>query len=190
MNTITFNNPHFIEYKNLTDTINGISLTLTSSNKNFDYTEAYLILPEINKVLYESVGVKPYTLKNHTKPPTDKEIEMTLLMGQLVCAYSIAPNQNNSNFHIHLYCYGLSNYAKSIGEWIYYVETELKKLKPFSRKNRYSIVIKPITDCIDKGIRETNSYKSLTEYLTNPDYDTFLHYLIYRNNKQLIYHYA
>jgi hypothetical protein len=190
MNTITFNNPHFIKHKNLTDTINGISLTIQSSDKNFDYTEAYLLLPEINRVLYESVGVKPYTLKNHTKPPNEKELETTLMMGQLVCAYSIAPNQNNSNSHIHGFLFGASNYSKDINSWISYVETELKKLKPLSRKNRYSIVIKPVDDAIDKSIREYNSYKSFAEYLVKPEYGTFLHYIIYRNSKQLFYHYS
>ena len=112
------------------------------------------------------------------------------MMGQLVCAYSIAPNQNNSNSHIHGFLFGASNYPKDIKTWIFYVESELKKLKPLSKKNRYSIVMKPIEDPIDKTIRETNSYKSFVEYLTKPEYGTFLHYLIYRNSKQLFYHYS
>jgi hypothetical protein len=110
-------------------------------------------------------------------------------MGQLVCVYSIAPNQNNSNFHIHGFIFGVSNYSLNINSWIYYIETELKKLKPLSRKNRYSVVLKPVEDPIDKTIREDNSYKFLAEYITQPEYGTFLHYLIFRNSKQLFYHY-
>jgi hypothetical protein len=189
MKKTTFNNPHFISINDTTDLINGLSVTLTSSDKNFDFVEAYSLLPEINRVFYESVGVKPYTLKNHTKSPDAKTIETTLLMGQLVSAYSISPNQNQSNFHVHGFIYGLNNYSRDISEWIHYMESELKKLKFLNRKNRYSIVMKPITDLIDKNIRES-SYKSLVEYLTNPEYDTFLHYLIYRNSRQLFYHYV
>jgi hypothetical protein len=186
LNTI----PYFIEYKNLNDLVNGVSLTITSANKNFDYTEAYLLLPEILKVFYSSIETKPYTLTTKTKPPTEKEIETTLLMNQLIAIFCIAPNKNQVEHHIHSYIYGLHNHSKDLKNWTSYVNSELKKLKPISNKNRYSVVIRPITDNIDRAIRDENSYKCLLQYITNPEYDSFLHYLIYKNSKQLIYHYS
>jgi hypothetical protein len=183
--------PHFIGINDIGDLINGLAITITSSDKTFDYTEAYLLLNEINRVLYQSIDIEPYSLKTHQKPPLTKDIEATLIMGNLICAYSLAPNQNQMNHHIHGFVYGLLNHSKPINEWISYVETELKKLKPISRKNRYSIVMKPINDLVDKSIRNDNySYKSLLQYITEPDYGTFLHYIKYRNSNQLFYHYS
>jgi hypothetical protein len=183
--------PHFMGINNISDLVNGLAITITSSDKNFDYTEAYLLLNEINKVLYQSIDIEPYSLKTHQKPPITKDIEATLIMKNLVCAYSLAPNQNQLNHHIHGFIYGLANHTKPIKDWIAYVESELKKLNPLSKKNRYSVVMKPIDDLVDKSIRDDNySYKSLLQYITEPDYGTFLHYLKYRNSNQLFYHYS
>jgi hypothetical protein len=189
--TITTSYPHFTGLYCTTDLVNGLAITLTSSDKTFDYTEAFLVLSGITRVLHNSIDItKIETIDPKRKPPTQKDIESSLLLNQLVIAYSIAPNQNHHNFHIHGYIYGLSNHKKDIKTWTSYVEYELKKLIPFSRKNRYSIVMKPVYDPIDMEIRESNSYDSLAEYLSNPHYDTFLHYLVYHNNGQILYSYA
>jgi hypothetical protein len=183
--------PHFIGINDISDLVNGLSITITSSDKSFDYTEAYLLLEDINKVFYQSIDLKPYSTKTHPRPPTINDIKATLTINNLICTYSIAPNQNQLNHHIHGFVYGLSNHSKHIRQWVYYVEDELKKLKPLSKKNRYSIVMKPVDDLVDRSIRDDNySYQSLIKYITDPDYGTFLHYLKYRNSNQLFYHYS
>jgi hypothetical protein len=190
MNMVT-SIPHFIGISDINDLVNGLSITLTSSDKSFDYGEAYLILDEVNAIFYKSIDITPYSIQTYQKPPTTKDVEGTLLMKNLVSAYSIAPNQNQYNYHIHGFVYGLSNHRKEIKKWVSYVESELKKLKPLSKKNRYSIVMKPVDDLVDKSIRDDNyTYKSLIKYITEPDYGTYLHYLKYRNNIQLLYHYS
>ena len=183
-------NPYFYGYKNLNDLINGISLTITSANKNFDYTEAYLLIPEIIKVFYSSIETEPCNLRIKTRSPNENEIESTLIMGGLIIVSCISPNENRVNHHIHIYAYGFSNHSIEINSWTLFIDNQLKKLKPISNKNRYSVVIKPVTDNIDKSIREENSYQPLVKYISNPEYDSFMHYLIHKNNKQLIYHYC
>jgi hypothetical protein len=182
--------PHFIGKSDICELINGLSITITSSDTTFDYAEAFLLLEDVNQIFYQSIEKKPHSTNVFQKPPTTNKIRATLTMKNLVGAYSIAPNHNQLNCHIHGFIYGLSNHNREIKEWISYVECELKKLKPLSKKNRYSIVMKPIDDLIDRSIREDNySYESLLQYLTNPEYGTFLHYLKYRNSRQLFYHY-
>jgi hypothetical protein len=183
-------NPYFVEHKNLNDLVNGVALTITSANRNFDYTEAYLLLPEILKVFYSSIDTKPYALTTKIKPPTEKEIETSLIMNQLIAIFCIAPNENQVNHHIHSFVYGLHNFTGDANNWTSFVNSELKKLNPISSKNKYSVKMRPITDNIDKAVRDQNSYKPLVEYITNPEYDSWIHYLIYKNNKQLIYHYS
>jgi hypothetical protein len=189
MNNVT-SCPHFSGLRGIDDLVNGLAITLTSGDKSFDFSEAYLTLSDITQILYQSVDTEPSGIRARTRPPTDKDINFSLLGKRLVIAYSIAPNKNQENVHIHGYVYGLSNYAKDIKTWISYMETELKRLKPFSSKNRYSIVMKPVYDPIDVEIRDSGSYEYLVSYLTSPHYDTFLHYLAYRNNKQLLYSYT
>jgi hypothetical protein len=183
-------NPHFIEHPNLNDLINGVSITIQSSDMNFSYAEAYMLLPEITNVLYKSIDLIPSNPNTKLKSPTEKEIEITLSMGHLIIVYCIAPNKNNFNYHIHLFVYGFHNHTNEINSWSSCVENELKKLKYFNRKNRYSVVIKPVIDNIDSEIRNQNSYSPLTNYINKPEYGTFIHYLIYKNNKELLFNYA
>ena len=180
-------NPYFIEYTNTTDIVNGIAITITSS-LSFDYADCYMSLPDITNIFYESIK-NPVKSNLYTKPPTDIELEISLIERRLIGLYVIAPHKKRDNFHIHGFFYGLHNYNIKINDFTNYVEKEIKKLKHLNSKNKYSVLIKPITDNLDRQIRDENSYEPLLNYIINPEFDSFTHYLKTKNSNQFIYTY-
>jgi hypothetical protein len=180
-------NPYFIGCDNTNDLVEGIALTITSSG-NFDYADCYENLKPITDIFYQSIK-NPVTTRIYTKPPNDIEVEISLTEKRLIIVYVIAPHKNGDNYHIHGFIYGLHNYSIPINDFTSYVDREIKKLKYLSSKNRYSVLLKPITDQLDFQIREHNSYEPLLNYITKPQFDTFTHYLKHKNSNQFIYHY-
>lgn len=179
--------PYFIECDNTNDLINGIAITITSSG-NFDYADCYETLKPITEILYQGIR-NPVKTTLYTQAPTDIELEISLIEKRLICVYVIAPHKKGDNHHIHGFIYGLHNYTIPINDFTFYVDSEIKKLKNLSSKNRYSVLMKPITDPLDRNIRDKNSYEPLLDYITNPQFDTFTHYLKHKNSNQFIYSY-
>ena len=52
---------------NTNDLINGLFLTINTTYNDFDYANAYEILPEVVSKLYECIGSKPFSLKKFVK---------------------------------------------------------------------------------------------------------------------------
>lgn len=180
---------HFDSLKSTNDLINGLAITLTSSDKDFGASSALTLLPEIIQVFYRNLGINLSDSPLHSRPPTEKQASKTLSSKHLVSAFAIVPNLNESKYHIHGFIYGIHNHSKDLKSFITSVDADLKTLRPLSKKNRYSVVMKPICDPIDADIRPQNSYKPLIDYLANPSYGTFTHYMTYHNSRNLIFNY-
>lgn len=180
---------HFDSLKSTNDLINGLAITLTSSDKDFGASSALTLLPEIIQVFHRNLGINLENTPLYGKPPTEKQASKTLSSKHLVSTFAIAPNLNESKYHIHGLIYGIHNHSKDLKSFITSVDTDLKTLRPLSKKNRYSVVMKPICDPIDVEIRASDSYKPLVDYLANPSYGTFMHYITYHNSRSLIFNY-
>lgn len=180
---------HFEPLKSTNDLVNGLAITLTSSDKDFGASSALTVLPEIIQVFYRNLGINPANNTLNSRPPTEKQATKTLSGRHLVSAFAIAPNLNESKYHIHGFIYGIHNHSKDLKGFITSVDADLKTLRPLSKKNSYSVLMKPICDPIDADIRSQNSYRPLIDYLATPSYGTFAHYITYHNSRNLIFNY-
>lgn len=180
---------HFDSLKSTNDLINGLALTLTSSDKDFGASSAMMMLPEIVQAFHRNLGINLGNAPLHSRPPTEKQASKTLSSRYLISAFAIAPNLNESKHHIHGFIFGIHNHSKDLKDFIVNVDAELKMLRPLSKKNRYSVVMKPIGDPIDADIRYQDSYQPLIDYIAKPSYGTFSHYITYHNSRNLIFNY-
>ena len=158
---------------NTTDLINGLFITINTTNKTFDYCDAYELLPDIQKVFYDELGLEAYSLKPKTLPPRCEDLDTLFIMGNLFSVYSIGLNKTGDKVHIHLWIYNLHSINMSYKIFHKSITSGLRKLKGISRKNEFGIKIKPCIDNIDAVIRRSdNGNQAVIDYVANKDYDT------------------
>ena len=98
---------------NTNDLINGLFLTINTTSNDFDYANAYELLPEVVSKFYECIGSKPFSLKPKTILPTKDDIEIICLGGQVLAVCSIGPNKTGEKTHIHMWIYNLHSFTKN-----------------------------------------------------------------------------
>ena len=89
-------------FTNTLDLVDGLFVTINSTNKLFDYADAYEILPNIMQVFYDTIGEKPYELTPKTKSPSKSDLDFLFIMSNLFSVCSIGQNQSGDKVHLHL----------------------------------------------------------------------------------------
>lgn len=175
---------------NTSDLVNGLFLTINTTSNDFDYANAYELLPSIVSKLYECVESKPFGLKPKTIAPTTKDIDICGIGKQLIVVCSIGLNRTGEKIHIHLWIYNLHLFNKNYDLFCKELNKKLKGLKGISKRNEFSVKSIPCTDPIDKQVRECNhSNQAVVDYIVNREYNTLMNYFSTKNNKNFIYFY-
>ena len=181
---------------NTTDLTNGLFVTINSTNKTFDYCDAYELLPQIHKVFYDVLGKQHYALEQHfaLQPtptlPSKETLDTTFINQNLFSVYSIGINRTGEKTHIHLWIYNLHSFSQSWKQFTKKLTSGLKKLNGISKRNEFGIKIIPSYDSIDRKIRKSNyDNQVLLDYVSNKEYDTLMHYFSTKNDKNFIYFY-
>lgn len=180
-----------LNISNILDCVNGLKIDLTSSDKDFEYAEANEAIGSVVDILNKSLNrkVKP---KVYSRIPSEEQIQNTDLISVFCIAINYpkqnALKMNRSKVHIHSYQYGVHNFNRKINEFLFEVDSQIKKLNYFNKKNRHSIFIKPVTDPIDDQIRKKGSLQPLIEYIKNPKTGTWMNYQKNINSNQMLYY--
>jgi hypothetical protein len=175
---------------NTTDLINGLFVTLNTTNKSFDYCNAYELLPQIQKVFYDALDQKYYNLKSTTMVPSKKDLDILFTMNQILGLYSIGLNKSRDKVHIHCWLYNLHSFNESYNSFKQKVAKDLKKLSSISQRNEFGVKLVPCHDDIDKRIRDSNyNNQVIVDYIAQKDFNTLMNYLATKNDHNFIYFY-
>ena len=96
--------------ENTNDLINGLFLTINTTSKDFDYANAYEILPEVVSKFYDCIGSKPFSLKPYIIAPTKNDIDIASIGSQVFAVCSIGLNKTGEKIHIHMWIYNLHSF--------------------------------------------------------------------------------
>jgi len=175
---------------NTTDLINGLFVTINTTNKSFDYCDAYELLPNIQKVFYDVSGQEYYSLKPNSKLPNKKNLDNLFIMRNLFSVYSIGLNKTGDKVHIHVWVYNLHNFSLPYTSFKKNVTSGLQKLNGISKRNEFGVKFVPCFDNIDRSIRDANyNNQVIIDYVANKEYDTLMNYFSTKNDKNFIYFY-
>ena len=175
---------------NTNDLINGLFLTVNTTSVDFDYANAYELLPEVVSKFYECIGSKPFSLKPKTIAPTKDDIDIVCIGGQVLAVCSIGLNKTGEKTHLHMWIYNLHSFNKNYGTFCKELTKKLKGLKGISKRNDFSVKLVPCTDPIDSQIRQSNyNNQVIIDYIKNREYNTLMNYFATKNNKNFIYFY-
>jgi hypothetical protein len=176
--------------ENTNDLVNGLFLTINTTSNDFDYANAYELLPEVVSKLYECIGSKPFSLKPNTIAPTKKELDIAFIGNQVLAVCSIGLNRTGDKTHIHMWIYNLHSFNNDYATFCKELTKKLKSLKGISKRNEFSVKLVPCTDPIDNQIRKSNYDNTIiSEYIRNREYNTLMNYFATKNNKNFIYFY-
>jgi hypothetical protein len=175
---------------NTNDLINGLFLTVNTTSNDFDYANAYELLPEIISKFYECIGSKPFSLKLRTIIPNKDDIDIVCIGSQVLAVCSIGLNKNGEKIHIHMWIYNLHSFNIDYKTFCRDLTKKLKGLKGISKRNEFSIKLVPCTDPIDDQIRQSNyNNQVIIDYIKNREYNTLMNYFATKNDKNFIYFY-
>lgn len=175
---------------NTNDLINGLFLTINTTSKDFDYANAYELLPKIISKLYESIGSKPSSLKPNIVSPAKCDIDFVCIGSQILAVCSIGLNKTGEKTHIHMWAYNLHSFNIDYRTFCKDLTKKLKSLKGISKRNEFSVRLVPCTDPIDSQIRQSNySNQVIIDYIKNREYNTLMNYFATKNDKNFIYFY-
>jgi len=175
---------------NTNDLVNGLFLTINTTSNDFDYANAYELLPEVVSKFYECIGSKPFSLKQKTIAPTKDDIDIVCIGSQVLAVCSIGLNKTGEKTHIHMWIYNLHSFNKNYGTFCKELTKKLKGLKGISKRNDFSVRLVPCTDPIDSQIRQSNyNNQVIIDYIKNREYNTLMNYFATKNNKNFIYFY-
>ena len=175
---------------NTNDLINGLFLTINTTSKDFDYADAYELLPKIISQLYECIGSKPFSLKPNIVSPVKDDIDIVCIGSQVLAVCSIGLNKNGEKIHIHMWVYNLHSFNIDYRTFCKDLTKKLKSLKGISKRNEFSVKLLPCTDPIDSQIRQSNhSNQIIIDYIKNREYNTLMNYFATKNDKNFIYFY-
>lgn len=175
---------------NTNDLINGLFLTINTTSNDFDYANAYELLPEVVSKFYECVGSKPFSLNSKTTIPTKEDIDVISIGGQVLAVCSIGLNKTGEKTHIHMWIYNLHSFNKNYATFCKELTKKLKGLKGISKRNEFSVKLVPCTDPIDNEFRKSNhNNQVIIDYIRNREYNTLMNYFATKNNKNFIYFY-
>lgn len=175
---------------NTTDLVNGLFVTINTPNKSFDYCDAYELLPKIQKVFYDVLDQKPYSLKASSKLPIKNDLDTLFIMQNLFSVYSIGMNRTGDKVHLHLWIYNLHSFSMPYRKFCNSLTSGLRKLNGISKRNEFGVKILPCYDGIDAEIRRSNyNNQVIIDYVANKDYDTLMNYFSTKNDKNFIYFY-
>lgn len=177
-------------FTNTLDLVDGLFVTINSTNKLFDYADAYEMLPDIMQVFYDIIGQEPYELTPKTKSPSKSDLDFLFIMSNLLSVCSIGQNQTGDKVHLHLWIYNLHSFNIEYSIFRKKVLSGLKKLKNISKRNEFGIKLVPSYDRIDAMIRQSNyNNQAIVNYINNRNYDTLMNYFSTKNNENFIYFY-
>ena len=189
-NTLKLNKVLYGIPDNTNDLINGLFLTVNTTSADFDYANAYELLPEVVSKFYECIGSKPFSLKQKTIAPTKDDIDIVCIGGQVLAVCSIGLNKTGEKTHIHMWIYNLHSFNKNYGTFCKELTKKLKGLKGISKRNDFSVKLVPCIDPIDSQIRQSNyNNQVIIDYIKNREYNTLMNYFATKNNKNFIYFY-
>lgn len=189
-NTLKLNKVLYGIPDNTNDLINGLFLTVNTTSVDFDYANAYELLPEVVSKFYECIGSKPFSLKPKTIAPTKDDIDIVCIGGQVLAVCSIGLNKTGEKTHLHMWIYNLHSFNKNYGTFCKELTKKLKGLKGISKRNDFSVKLVPCTDPIDSQIRQSNyNNQVIIDYIKNREYNTLMNYFATKNNKNFIYFY-
>lgn len=172
------------------DLINGLFLTINTTSNDFDYANAYELLPEVVSKIYECIGSKPFSLNPTTIIPKKEDIDVISVGGQVLAVCSIGLNRTGEKTHIHMWIYNLHSFTKNYATFCKELTKKLKGLKGISKRNEFSVKLVPCTDLIDSQIRQSNyNNQVIIDYIRNREYNTLMNYFATKNNKNFIYFY-
>lgn len=175
---------------NTNDLINGLFLTINTTSNDFDYANAYELLPEVVSKFYECIGTKPFSLKPKTIIPNKDDIDIICIGGQVLAVCSIGLNKTGEKTHIHMWIYNLHSFTRNYATFCRELTKKLKGLKGISKRNEFSVKLVPCTDPIDSQIRQSNyNNQVIIDYIRNREYNTLMNYFATKNNKNFIYFY-
>lgn len=175
---------------NTNDLINGLFLTINTTSNDFDYANAYELLPEVISKFYECIGSIPFSLMPKTIAPTKDDIDIICIGGQVLAVCSIGLNKTGEKTHIHMWIYNLHSFNKNYATFCKELTRKLKGLKGISKRNEFSVKLVPCTDPIDSQIRQSNyNNQVIIDYIKNREYNTLMNYFATKNNKNFIYFY-
>lgn len=195
MNTSSFSslkeNKAFTGLPNTTnDLINGLFLTINTTSNDFDYANAYELLPNVVSKIYECIGSKPFSLEATVRVPTKDDISVITIGSQILVVCSIGLNKGGEKTHIHMWIYNLHSFNKDYGIFCRELTKKLKGLKGISKRNEFSVKYVPCTDPIDSQIRQSNyNEQVIIDYIKNREYNTLMNYFATKNDKNFIYFY-
>jgi hypothetical protein len=189
-NTLKLNKVLYGITDNTNDLINGLFLTVNTTSNDFDYANAYELLPEIISKFYECIGSKPFSLKPRTIIPNKDDIDILCIGSQVLAVCSIGLNKNGEKTHIHMWIYNLHSFNIDYKTFCRDLTKKLKGLKGISKRNEFSIKLVPCTDPIDDQIRQSNyNNQVIIDYIKNREYNTLMNYFAIKNDKNFIYFY-
>lgn len=189
-NTLKLNKVLYGITDNTNDLINGLFLTVNTTSNDFDYANAYELLPEIISKFYECIGSKPFSLKPRTIIPNKDDIDIVCIGSQVLAVCSIGLNKNSEKTHIHIWIYNLHSFNIDYKTFCRDLTKKLKGLKGISKRNEFSIKLVPCTDPIDDQIRQSNyNNQVIIDYIKNREYNTLMNYFATKNDKNFIYFY-
>ena len=189
-NTLKLNKVLYGIPDNTNDLINGLFLTVNTTSNDFDYANAYELLPEIISKFYECIGSKPFSLKSRSILPNKDDIDIICIGGQVLAVCSIGLNKTGEKTHIHMWIYNLHSFNKNYATFCKELTKKLKGLKGISKRNEFSVKLVPCTDPIDSQIRQSNyNNQVIIDYIKNREYNTLMNYFATKNNKNFIYFY-
>lgn len=175
---------------NTNDLINGLFLTVNTISKDFDYANAYEILPEVISKFYDCIASKPFSLKPNITSPVKRDIDLVCIGSQILAVCSIGLNKNGEKIHIHMWVYNLHSFNIDYRTFCKDLTKKLKSLKGISKRNEFSVKLLPCTDPIDSQIRQSNySNQVIIDYIKNREYNTLMNYFATKNDKNFIYFY-
>lgn len=169
------------------DLVNGLFVTINTTSNDFDYANAYELLPSIASVFYECVDSEPYTLKLMTALPNKDDVDFITIANKILFVYSIGLNRDREKTHIHLWIYNLHSFNYDYSDFCRQVNRKMKGLKGISRRNEFSVKLIPCTDPIDARIRQSNyNNQIIVDYIKDRDYNTLMNYFSNKNSKDFI----
>lgn len=175
---------------NTSDLVNGLFLTMNTVSQDFDYADAYNLLPLIIEKVYECIGTIPFSLKLKTVLATKHEIDTNFIGGQLLIVCSLGLNKNGEKVHIHMWIYNLHSYNIPFTTFRKNLNSKIKSISGISSRNEFAVKLCPCTDEIDKKIRDANyDNQVLIDYIKNCEYNTLMNYFKTKNDKNFLYFY-
>lgn len=173
--------------KSTNDLVNGLFVTINTISNDFDYANAYELLPDIVSVFYECIDSEPYALKPINALPNKDDIDFITIANKVLFVYSIGINRDGEKTHIHLWIYNLHSFNYDYSDFCRQINRKLKGLKGISRRNEFSVKLIPCTDSIDARIRQSNyNNQIIVNYIKDRDYNTLMNYFSTKNSKDFI----